>query len=162
MSRLPSQQGIMPSLVDRLIDPEASGRGTRQGYDVQQAVDAVRRDLEDLLNSHLVYHENLSAWPELSNSILTYGMPDLASVQAYTAQQRENIGREIEATIARFEPRLRNVRARLVEGADKTNRAVRFHIEAELNMDPAPEVAFETVLELTTGRAFIKPREAEA
>jgi hypothetical protein len=36
---------------------------------------------------------------------------------------------------------------------------VRFHIDARLNVDPAPEVSFETVVELITGHASIKTSE---
>jgi predicted component of type VI protein secretion system len=37
---------------------------------------------------------------------------------------------------------------------------VLFHIDAELRVNPAPAVAFETVLELTTGHASIRERTA--
>jgi len=156
MSRLNPQQGLMPSIIDRLVDPETSGTAWRRGYELQQVVDAVRRDLEDLLNTHQVYQEKLTEWPELSASLLTYGLPDLASMDAITPEQRQGIGKTIEAIIARFEPRLRNVRANLVESGLGVDRTVRFHIDAQLNVDPAPEVAFETILELSTGHATIK------
>jgi predicted component of type VI protein secretion system len=35
-------------------------------------------------------------------------------------------------------------------------RTVRFHINARLTVDPAPEVAFETVLELMTGHTSVQ------
>ena len=44
-------QGLMPSVLDRLIDAESAGTPTRQGYTLSQMEDAVRRDLEDLLNT---------------------------------------------------------------------------------------------------------------
>ncbi len=47
----------------------------------------------------------------------------------------------------------------MIEGGNMTLRRVRFHIEARLAVDPCPEVAFDTVLELTTGRATIATAE---
>ena len=55
MPRVDPHQGLMPSLLDRLIDPDAEGTVGRHGYDLQQVIDAVRRDLEDLLNTHPSY-----------------------------------------------------------------------------------------------------------
>jgi type VI secretion system protein ImpF len=161
MSRLDRQQTLMPSVLDRLIDPESGGTAARRGYSVELAVDAVRRDLEDLLNTRRTTSEAVDDYPEVADSIVAYGLPDLASYNAFTPQQREAIGRVIEAAIARFEPRLRDVRATLVDPGDATQRAVRFHVDARLVMDPAPEVAFETILELTTGHASVRPSEAK-
>jgi type VI secretion system protein ImpF len=161
MSRLGRQQMLMPSVLDRLIDPESGGTAARRGYSVEQAVDAVRRDLEDLLNTRRTSSKDVEDYPEVANSIVAYGLPDLASFDAITPQQREAIGRVIEAVITRFEPRLRDVRATLVDPGDAVKRSVRFHVDARLAMDPAPEVAFETILELTTGHAAVRPGEAK-
>jgi predicted component of type VI protein secretion system len=48
----------------------------------------------------------------------------------------------------------------LLGTGEKEERRVRFHIEAGLNVDPSPEVAFETVLELATGQTSIRTDEA--
>jgi type VI secretion system protein ImpF len=160
VSRLDSQPLLMPSVLDRLIDPASGGTAWRRGYSVEQLTDAVRRDLEDLLNTRRSAPPDADRYPEVANSIVTFGLPDLASLPAYTPQQRAAIGRVIEAVIARFEPRLRDVRATLVEPGDLTRRTVRFHIEARLAVEPAPDVAFETVLELITGHAAVTPAEA--
>ena len=39
----------------------------------------------------------------------------------------------------------------------RLERTVRFHIDARLCLDPAPEVAFDTILELTTGHYAVRP-----
>ena len=67
---------------------------------------------------------------------------------------------DIDPIIARFEPRLKEVRAILTDPGNNRERTVRFHIEAKMCIDPAPEVAFDTILELTTGHYSIKPSEA--
>jgi type VI secretion system protein ImpF len=147
----------MPSVLDRLIDPEAGGTAWRRGYGPEQMADAVQRDLEDLLNTRQSHGGLPAEFEEVASSIVAYGLPDLTSLRAETPEQRAAIGRELEAVIARFEPRLRDVRAALLDPGDNKERTVRFRVEARLCVEPAPEVAFDTVLELSTGRYHIKP-----
>jgi type VI secretion system protein ImpF len=154
------QQGLMPSIIDRLIDADSGGTAWRRGYGLEQMVAAVQRDLEDLLNTRQSHASLAEESGEVQNSIATYGLPDLTALEAFTVQQREQIGRVIEAAIARFEPRLTDVRATLVDAGDGTARTVKFRVDARLCVDPAPEVAFDTILELTTGHYSIKPAEA--
>jgi type VI secretion system protein ImpF len=153
------QQGLMPSLIDRLIDPDAEGTAFRYGYSLEQVIDSVRRDLEDLLNSHPAFTKVPPAFTELTNSVLQFGMVDLMAYDASTPGKRDELARLIEDVVNRFEPRLRDVKAILAEKPGADDRSLRFHIEAKVNVDPAPEVAFETVLELMTGHASIKARE---
>ena len=47
MSRLDAQQGLMPSVLDRLIDQESAGTSWRRGYGIEQNplyVDAAVRE----------------------------------------------------------------------------------------------------------------------
>jgi type VI secretion system protein ImpF len=155
MSRIDAQQGLMPSLLDRLIDPDADGTAWRHGFGVRQMIASVHRDLEDLLNTRQVLADLPPDCAELAASIVAYGMPDLTSVEAVTPDQRARIGKMLEALIRRFEPRLKDVRATLLEPDQAVRRAVKFRIEARLSVEPAPEVAFDTILELTTGRSSI-------
>jgi type VI secretion system protein ImpF len=159
MSRVNPEQGLLPSVLDRLIDPESAGTAWRHGYGVEQMEAAVRRDLEELLNTRQTFTRPPDEFPETAASIAAYGLPDLTSFNAITPQQREAIGRTIEAIIARFEPRLRDVRAALADAGDDKTRRVRFRVEARLCLEPAPEVAFDTILELTTGHCSVKPPE---
>ena len=54
-----------------------------------------------------------------------------------------------ENASAAFEPRSHR-------GGDAKDRNIKFHIEARLCLDPAPEVAFDTVLELSTGHYTVQ------
>lgn len=156
MTRLSSMQGLMPSMLDRLIDPESAGTIARRGYSIEQMVDVVRRDLEDLLNTRLSQITVSPEFAHLRASVFAFGLPDFTSTNAYTHEQRGALGRIIEVTVERFEPRLRNVRAILAKESDGEIRSVKFHIDARLRVEPSPEVGFETTLELTTGHASIK------
>jgi type VI secretion system protein ImpF len=147
---------LQPSLLDRLIDPDAGGTAWRRGYGLEQMADAVQRDLEDLLNTRQTHTELAGDYSEVQRSIIGYGLPDLASFDAVSPQQREEIGRLLEAVISRFEPRLKDVRAVLLDQPDSRQTRVRFRIEARLCVEPAPEVAFDTILELTTGQHTVQ------
>ena len=157
MARTDPEQGLTPSILDRLIDPDAGGTGWRHGYGPEQMADAVQRDLEDLLNTRQTHAGLPSDYQEVQASIVGYGLPDLTALPADTPEQRAAIARVLEAVITRFEPRLRDVRATLADPGDGKERTVRFRVEARLSVEPAPEVAFDTILELTTGRYHIKP-----
>jgi type VI secretion system protein ImpF len=159
MSRLDSKEGLQPSILDRLIDPESGGTAWRRGYGLEQMVESVQHDLEELLNTRQSHMGLSEEFTEVGRSILAYGLPDLTSLDAVTPQQREEIGRIIEACVTRFEPRLKDVRATMVDPGGETTRAIRFRIDARLSADPAPEVAFDTILELTTGHYSVQPSD---
>jgi type VI secretion system protein ImpF len=151
MARIHGDKPLLPSLLDRLIDPESAGTAAKPGYTVEQMFLVVRRDLEDLLNTRQGHHDFPPEYKEVTTSVQAFGVPDLVSFNALTTGQRQEIGVVVEAMIARFEPRLRDVQVTLVEGRESGEYRLRFHVNAKLALDPAPEVAFDTILELSTG-----------
>lgn len=150
---------MQPSILDRLIDPDTRGTSWRSGYGIQEMMDVVRRDLEDLLNTRQTHLGLPDDFEETKKSIFNYGLPDLTSRNAITPQQKEEIGRSLEEVVVLFEPRLRDVRATLLDSGDSKQTTVRFRIDAKLCVEPAPAVAFETVLELMTGHSSVKHSE---
>jgi type VI secretion system protein ImpF len=157
MARFDVPPALMPSLKDRLLDPDSMGTRDRPGYSLQQILESVRDDLEELLNARRSQRALENQYPELARSIAIYGLPDLTSIDTTTPASRAEIGRILEHIITLHEPRLRNVKATLVK-APEVEMRVLFHVDAELRVDPSPEVAFETVVELTTGHASIRQR----
>jgi type VI secretion system protein ImpF len=160
MSQDASQNSLMPSVLDRLIDPDSLGTPANPWYGVEQLSNAVRRDLLALLNSRQTNQGLCDEYPECNRSLLAFGLPDLPSLEAYTVVQREAIGRHIESVICLFEPRLSDVRVTLSSPMDVRERAVHYMVEATLHIDSAPDVAFEVILELTTGQYDIETRRA--
>jgi type VI secretion system protein ImpF len=153
MSRESSNEGIQPSILDRLIDPASGGTSWKRGYGPEQIEKAVFRDLEDLLNARQTAWGVPEVYRETVNSVFNFGLPDLISLNAITPNQRESIGRVLEEIIQRFEPRLKDVQAHMVNTpSDGLERTVKFRVEGKLCLDPAPAVAFDTILELTTGK----------
>lgn len=161
MSRVDVNQGLMPSILDRLIDPESGGTAWRRGYGIEQMMEAVRRDVEDLLNTRQVPFGVEEGYDETADSVITFGLPDFTTMGGSTREEQSKIGTLVEEVIERFEPRLKDVRVHLLEGAnDQKKFTVRFEIHAKFHVEPSPEVAFETTLELTTGHAAIRSRES--
>jgi type VI secretion system protein ImpF len=148
----------MPSILDRLIDPESAGTAIMTGYNIPQMYSAVLRDLEDLLNTRQTYRDLSEQFTEVRNSIIGYGLPDIMSVEAISATQRAHIGRAIKEVIERFEPRLRDVNVSMMTPDENlAKQSVRFRIDARLAVDPAPDVAFDTILEMASGHYQVKP-----
>jgi type VI secretion system protein ImpF len=121
-------------------------------------VEAVRRDLEDLLNTRQTQADLPGHFEELTHSVFTFGVPDVSVLSAMAQARRSDMARLIGELIERFETRLRDVRVELTE-RDPLGREIRFHIEARLHIEPYPEVGFETVLEVATGHAEVAPSE---
>jgi type VI secretion system protein ImpF len=162
-------QALKPSVLDRLIDAGSEGTTDRPGYTLRQMEDAVRRDLEDLLNTRRPPESApgddgkpepfFGGLEEVPRSIVNFGLRDLAYFDTLTADVRAEFARHIEQVITTYEPRLRDIHVTVRDPAevaeakkqDFKRTALYFHIEARLNLDPAPEVMFETVLELTKG-----------
>jgi type VI secretion system protein ImpF len=158
MSRDNTPAVLLPSLIDRLIDPESGGTEAVRGYTIEQMTSAVRRDLEDLLNTRQTLEGVPEELREVRRSIAVFGLPDLVNLSAVTEQQRGEIGQLVERIINTFEPRLRQVRVTLVDPGDEKTRTVKFAVDARLRVDPSPEVAFDTLLELTTGHYSVQRR----
>jgi type VI secretion system protein ImpF len=119
-------------------------------------IDTVRRDLEDLLNSHLMAVDIPEELAEVRRSIVAYGMPDISTFEAARPDSARQFCAAVEGAIALFEPRLTDVQVIPVKGdASKTLR-LDFEIRATLRLDPAPEVTFVTLLKLTTGEATVQ------
>ncbi|MFO0947123.1 MAG: type VI secretion system baseplate subunit TssE [Planctomycetota bacterium] len=159
MSRLGARPGLLPSMLDRLIDTDVNRAAPRSGYTIQQILHAVRRDLEDLLNSRQPVDPRIEEHAELADSIFNYGLPDITRKSASTPEQRAEICEVVASVIARFEPRLKNIRVTALEPKEGDVQTVRFEIRARLNVDPNPDVTFGTVLELS-GHATIRAGEA--
>jgi type VI secretion system protein ImpF len=152
-----SRQGLAPSLLDRLIDPSSGGQVDGHfGYTLEAVQEAVRRDLEDLLNTQRSSVAVPASCVETKNSVFDFGVPDVTSISGVGAKLRESIGRAIEEAVARHEPRLKDIRAIPIEGDEKDLR-LKLQISARLRVDPYPDVAFVTILKLTTGQATVAP-----
>lgn len=154
--------GLVPSLLDRLIDPESAGTAARPGYTLEQALRAIDRDIEDLLNTHSAFGAIPDDYPELQRSSLTYGLPDVRQADVGVAEDRQRVASLLSRVLERFEPRLREVRVTMAQQSAQAPQRIEFRIEARLACEPAPPVRFDGFLELKTGQSTVHPGEIQA
>src|ERR1700758_3861323 len=139
MARGQGDVTVTLSVLDRLIDQEPMTQveaPLSRAQSVRIMRNAVRRDLEWLLNSRSVAFEPDEALKEVNRSLYVYGLPDFSSYAAATAPHQEKFLREILATINLFEPRLADVLVVPVEMPGNGLKEFKLRIEALLRMDP--------------------------
>lgn len=155
MARVRPDQPLMPSVLDRLIDDDPGVRieTPRARTQVLRELKlAVRRDLENLLNTRRRAVSIPPGYTELKCSLLTYGLADFSGSGPGGGKERDAFCRSIEAVIRQHEPRFLTVVVELVSAADPTDRTLRFRIDAVLRADPVPEpVVFDSTMEPSTG-----------
>jgi type VI secretion system protein ImpF len=160
MPTIRADQLLLPSLLDRLIDndPQVSHEASRNRSQLLRDLkQAVRRDLENLLNTRIRCVPFRSEFKELRMSLVNYGIPDLTGLSLGGPKEREEFRRTIQSVIRQFEPRLKNLEVRIIAQPDTIERTIRFHIEAILEAEPAPEpIAFDSTVRLTTGSFDVK------
>jgi type VI secretion system protein ImpF len=160
MARKQGEQPLLPSVLDRLLDDdpgvsrEAPASRSQQLRDLENAV---RRDLENLLNTRLRCLDVPDDLEELQTSLVNYGLPDLTTANVASPQNREELGRKVEQVIRRFDPRFKSVRVTLKDNAEPLDRTLRFRIDGQLHAEPEPEhVAFDSLLRPVTGDFEVK------
>src|ERR1700722_588495 len=103
---LESQQ-LVPSVLDRLLDDEPTvsrepPRGRHQA--LRELKQAVRRDLENLLNTRQSFLSGAPALTELNQSLLNYGLADVTGTNLGSAREREDFCRTLQLVLRRGEP----------------------------------------------------------
>lgn len=151
MAFMDQERNLRASVLDRLFDDEPSvtvdSERTRQRK-LRDLRNSVRRDLESLLNARYRVVSPPEQFHQLSTSLLNYGLPDLATVNMLDVVKRQEFTRDIEHIIRTYEPRFKSVKVSYIDNNRKTDRTLRFRIDAIMYADPAPEVVvFDSVLE---------------
>ncbi|HXP63633.1 MAG TPA: type VI secretion system baseplate subunit TssE [Dongiaceae bacterium] len=156
MPRPAPDAAVTLSVFDRLIDDDprnSSEAPLTRAQSVRTLRNAVRRDLEWLLNTRQVAFPPPEGLRELNRSVYTFGLPDFTGFSLSSPAAEARLVRHLQTTLKFFEPRLAKVRVVPLEPLVGKTRTFRFRIEALLLMDPAPEhISFDTVLQLTTSQ----------
>jgi len=160
MASLASDQPLVPSVLDRLLDdePGVAREPLRARHQVlREMKHSLRRDLENLLNTR----QRATRWPphcrELEHSLLNYGIPDVTGLDLTTGEGREQLRQLIETELRELDPRFKSVSVHLLEPADRSDRTLRFRIDAVVYAEPAlEEVVFDSALKPATGEIEVK------
>jgi type VI secretion system protein ImpF len=154
VSRFDNHVKVSQSVLDRLIDldPKESREVPKsQAASLADMKQAVRRDLEWLLNTRCYTQALDDGLTEAEQSVAFYGLPDFTSLSVGNDDERYRVKSAIERAIKYFEPRFSDVTVS-VEPISSVDRSLKLRIEATLEVEPTPEaVAFDTVLELGSG-----------
>jgi type VI secretion system protein ImpF len=158
MARPTADDPVRQSLLDRLIDERFNETSLgRHGQSGRALKESVRRDLEDLFNSKRQWTTWPASWTELEDSLVNYGLPDFTGSVYAGPRAQADLKRVIEETIARFEPRLRQIQIEFLRRDRDISRQLRFRVKAVLQMDPYSEqISFESDVESGTGAVRIR------
>lgn len=158
MAELTPKERLQPSLLDRLTDDAPERREESREDRVlspRRLKACVIRDLEWLLNcSDLDSVQDLAPYPRVADSVVNYGLPDLAG-RNVSGLDVLNLERALRRAILRFEPRILrqslSIRA-VVDESKMTANAIRFDIEGELWGNPLPQRLYlKTNVDLESG-----------
>lgn len=151
MAEIETSQLILPSIMDRLIDENPGVSTDVPKMRVQAMRDlrnSVRRDLEAILNTRQTILNWSDDLTEINYSVIDFGVADMSGLSVGSEGAKEEFRALIEDRIRKFEPRFKSVEVKLVTNSDADDRALRFHIDAWLDVNPAPEhVDFDSVLD---------------
>jgi len=157
MTRVPNNQPLELSVLDRLAEEGGSSRQHGSVAALEDLKQAVRRDLENLLNTRW----RCTVWPpdleELETSLVNYGIPDVSGANLGSEADKEHFRQIVRQVIQRYEPRLTSVQVQTLKNSDALDRTMRFSIEGMLRARPHPEpVAFSTSVEPTSASVTVE------
>jgi type VI secretion system protein ImpF len=161
MAELTPTERLQPSLLDRLTDEEPAhsqeGRN-RRVMSIQRLRESVLRDVAWLLNTTNLVESDLSErYPYVAQSVVNYGLPDLAGLTA-TAVDVAELESLVRQAVMDFEPRiLRNTLEVKAHAGDEMNHnALVFEIRGELWAQPVPlELFLKTEIDLESGEISV-------
>lgn len=150
------KQHIQLSVFDRLLEESEYNNLGGMVSDIHVVRNAVLRDVENLLNTR----KNILKPPEsctyLKESLFVYGLADFVAKNPKNIQVRKVLTTSIRETVARFEPRLKNVSVELREDGGVGGN-ICFIIRAILHADPIQEpICFDTFFSVSRGEYKIK------
>ena len=156
MARSAPESAVTLSVLDRLIDQDPRNSHEvplTRAQSLRTFKEALRRDLEWLLNTRRVAIPPDETLKEVNKSTYIFGLPDFTGYHLSAPQDQTRLLRYIQSALKVFEPRLANVRVLPSEAGLISARTMRLRIEGLMLVDPSPEhVSFDTVLQLTSGQ----------
>lgn len=157
------KERLQPSLLDRLTDhqPEKSKESTtQQSMSQKEFKEAVIRDLGWLLNSvSLDVCVDLDAYPEVKQSVLNFGLPDISGHTSSTIDVK-TVENSVKRAIRQFEPRIirNSLRVKVHSSpSDMSHNSLVFEIEGAVFGQPSPfQIVLRSELNLECGEFSVK------
>jgi type VI secretion system protein ImpF len=154
---------LQPSLLDRLTDLQPDKKresSAQQALSQRQFKDAVIRDLGWLLNSvSMDSVVDLSAFPQVKDSVLNYGLPDLSGHTA-SSVDIASLEKSLLHAIQLYEPRIiqNTLKVTIHSNPDEMNHnSLVFEIEGVVFGQPMPfSVVLRSELDLECGEFSVR------
>ncbi|WP_187290247.1 type VI secretion system baseplate subunit TssE [Terriglobus saanensis] len=145
---------FVQSVLDRLR--EKTSWPTTRAASLRYLKEAIRRDIEDLLNTRRPPIPEIENYPLANVSVLNMGLQDISQLGSSADGRLEEIQRAVQQCIETFEPRLQNLIVTAKNGSTP-RREIWLTIEATIQVQPAAEtISFDTMLDLTSGMYSVK------
>lgn len=150
MARVKTETLVTQTIIDRFLLSQDEWPKTRK-ESMDKYRDALKRDLEWMLNTRKPVMPILEEFPEVSTSVFNFGFPDLQNFDNSQGNDKDAVSTALERCIRTFEPRIYQPRVFLTR-SDTLARSLKFHIEGQIRYEDTKEdIKFDTVLELISG-----------
>lgn len=155
MMNLDPNKKLHKPLFDRLIDEDPLNQSDYANQNEHQILfefkESVRRDLEILFNTRYHCISPPKKKPLLQQSLLNFGLPDVATLGLESTKAKNAFCREVEQAILFYEPRIRSASVSIPSKFDAEDPTIRFRVEAVLHALPAEEkIIFDSDLNPVT------------
>ncbi len=148
------------SILDRLLDPSPDlmqDMPLTLVDQVREMREAIRRDLEALLNTRRCPTAPPDTLSELKDALVSYGVDGVVSANLVTDESKLRLARAIERRIDLFETRLSDVRVTILKSRTAGERALRMRIQAMFRLhDGMPPISFESTIDPSTQRFLVE------
>jgi type VI secretion system protein ImpF len=161
LAELTPTERLQPSLLDRLTDEEpahSQESRNRRVLSIQKLRESVLRDVAWLLNTtNLAQADLAEKHPHVAQSVVNYGLPDLAGLTASAVDIAE-LEALVRQAIWDFEPRIlrHTLKVRAHSAEEMSHNALVFEITGELWAQPVPlELFLKTEIDLESGEIAV-------
>ena len=155
-----SEQVLSRSLLDRLLDSDpdvAQDVPSTLPEQVREAREAIRRDLEALLNTRRCPVAPPAGLVELKDALVSYGVDGVLSANLVTDESKLRLARAIERRISLFETRLSDIRVTIRKNHGASERSLRMRIQATFRLhEGMPPISLESTVDPATQRFQIE------
>ncbi|MEF2070038.1 type VI secretion system baseplate subunit TssE [Consotaella aegiceratis] len=153
---MPGRSSVSQPLLDRLLDAEpdrVEDPPLRPVDELRRLREAIRRDLEALLNTRQPPVSPPSDRPHLDSALTAFGIEGFVGASLGSPAAKTRFARAIERRIELFETRLTSVQVTVLKSRNDSDRALRMRIQASFRVNEAmPPIRLESMVDPSTNR----------
>jgi type VI secretion system protein ImpF len=147
-------KGQLTPLFERLVENHPPAQEPLRSYEIQDAAESVRREVERVLNTRCA----TTSGGNLAQTVIQYGVPDFTHISVANTLDLLALSRQLTQAVQSFEPRLANVYVELQPDPKNPNGAIG-HIHAKLQIRMVSEAVCFPLALGRHGKASIAEHE---